>query len=126
MVSSNGSSEARVDSDVKSNFENAKSGSNSRQRSNGIRMATGIFVWILICIPSNIVAGIFYFKQTEFKPYDHHLNSNNASFEYHGEDDARNFSTIETTVNISIFQHKFRRLYGFSCYNWEFRYKSSV
>ena len=107
MVSSNGSSEARADSGVKSDFENAKSGSNSRQKSNGIRMATGIFVWILICIPSNIVAGIFYFKQTEFKPYDHSLNSNNTSFEYHGEDDAQNFSTIKIQVYISILQSNF-------------------
>ena len=103
-MSSNGSSEARADTNVKSDFENAKSGSNSRQRSNGIRMATGIFVWILICIPSNIVAGIFYFKQTEFKPYDHSLNSNNTSFKHHGEDDAQNFSTIKIQVNVSIFQ----------------------
>ena len=105
MVSPNGSNEVRAECNVKSDFENAKSGSNSRQRSNGIRMATGVSVWILICIPSNIVTGIFYFKQTEFKPYYQSLNSNITSFTYHGVDDAKNISTIKVQVN-SLYSTK--------------------
>ena len=35
------------------------------KRNKLIKIFLGILIWILVCVPSNIVATIFYFKQNE-------------------------------------------------------------
>ena len=105
MVSSSGCNEIRIDGNVKLDFENAKRGTNSRQNAHVVRMVTGILVWIVICIPSNIVAGIFYFKQTEFKPPDQSINSNYSFNQYDGDGkvDSFNSSAISSKVGKIIY-----------------------
>ena len=105
MVSSKECNEVRKDGDVKLDLENAKRGTNSRQKTHMLRMVTGILVWTLICIPSNIVAGIFYFKQKDFGQYDQSIDSNNSMNSHYIEDELEsfNFSTISTEVSTIEF-----------------------
>ena len=107
MVSSKACNEVRIDGDVKLDLENAKRGTNSRQKTHMVRIVTGILVWTLICIPSNIVAGIFYFRQNDFGQYDQSIDSNNSMNSHYVEDDLEsfNFSTVSTEVSIIEFSN---------------------
>ena len=107
MVSSKECNEVRIDGNVKLDLENAKRGTNSRQKTHIVRMATGILVWTLICIPSNIVAGIFYFKQKDFGQFDQSIDSNNSMNSHYIEDELEsfNFSAVSTEVSIIEFSN---------------------
>ena len=107
MVSSKACNEVRIDGDVKLDLENAKRGTNSRQKTHMVRIVTGILVWTLICIPSNIVAGIFYFRLNDFGQYDQSIDSNNSMNSHYVEDDLEsfNFSTVSTEVSIIEFSN---------------------
>ena len=39
-----------------------------RKRKRIIKTCLGIAIWILVCVPSNIMATLFYFKQIEISP----------------------------------------------------------
>ena len=112
MVSSKECNEVRIDGNVKLDLENAKRGTNSRQKTHMVRMVIGILVWTLICIPSNIVAGIFYFRQNDFGQYDQSIDSNNSMKSHYVEDDLEsfNFSTISTEVSIIEFSNLISRI----------------
>ena len=107
MVSSKACNEVRIDGDVKLDLENAKRGTNTRQKTHMVRIVTGILVWTLICIPSNIVAGIFYFKLKDFGQFDQSIDSNNSMNSHYIEDDLEsfNFSTVSTEVSIIEFSN---------------------
>ena len=68
-----------------------------------ILLSFGIILWIIICIPSNIVAGVFYFKQnnTFFIPTDVtsniSINSTHELYELEKED-------LTSNINAGILE----------------------
>ena len=105
MVSSNGTFDAPVEREVPCEVKNEKVGSNSGRQRNVIRMMTGIFIWILICIPSNIMAGIFYFKQAELGS-NHSEGFSNPSINYNHTLAQYHIKDIKGTSNVSTIPEK--------------------
>ena len=57
------------------------------KRNKIIKTCLGIGIWILVCVPSNIVATIFYFKQNDGSPGPMHSDPNlltNVNVTTHG------------------------------------------